>query len=157
MVRADGVDEAQWIVVAAGPGQSVRFTAPVVIAGAAEASWVEVRALTHREALERESVGTYEECELGASGRVLSVVRRYDLWAMAEYDYVCSVTDFAFPELMSDGSVAMRRMAPGDPEGNLAVLSAMPGELAEWVQGCVDRVNLRHPAGRDALDDAQKK
>ena len=26
VVRADGVDEAQWIVVAAGPGQSVPLT-----------------------------------------------------------------------------------------------------------------------------------
>ena len=155
--RADELDESQWVIVAAGLGRSVRFAAPVGVGEPGEAGWVEVRALTHREALERESVGTYEECELGDNGRVLSVVRRFDLWAMAEYDYAYAVTDFCLPERRSDGSVAVRRMGDASLEANLVLLGEMPPALAAWMQSCVDRVNLRHVAGQLGLDEAQKK
>ncbi len=71
VVEVDQLDETQWVVVAASRGQSVRFRAPVEIGEVPEGVWVEVRPLTHREALERESLGAYEEYELAESGRVV--------------------------------------------------------------------------------------
>jgi hypothetical protein len=152
----DTLDESQWIIPAAGPGQSVRFSLPVRISGVGEAGWVEVRALTHREALERESIGTFEECELSQSGAIISVTRRLDLWAMAQYDYTLALTDFLLPIVHSGDEVTMCRMGDRDLDANVALLSAMPTALADWVQSCIDRANLRDETGQACLDDAKK-
>jgi hypothetical protein len=156
-VVADGtLDASQWIIAAAGPGRAVRFGGPVG-EGAPEGVWVEVRPLTHREALEREALGTYEECSLSPDGGLVAVTRRYDLWAMAEYDYTCALTDFCLPVREADGSVSLRRMQDAGHEGTVALLAAMPPALACWVQECVDRVNLRDVEGLRAMGEAQKK
>jgi len=154
--EAGGLEEAQWVIVAAAPGRSVRFAASHEMEGAPEGAWVEARALSHREALERESIGTYEAYELADNGCVLSVVRRQDLWAMAEYDYTHSLTDFCLPERLANGEVSWRRLGDGTVEQNLSLLEAMPPCLAEWVQSCVDRVNLRTTAGQTGLAQAKK-
>lgn len=149
-------DPGQWVIAAAGRGGSVRFEAPEEARRLAGEAWVEVRALSHREALERETLGTWEEYELSDDGRVVCAIRRYDLWAMAEYDYAHGVVDFALPELQEDGQVRLRRGREGDAEGNMEALAAMAPGLAQWVQECVDAVNLRDTAGRVALAEAKK-
>ena len=149
-------DLAQWVIAAAGREGSVRFEAPEEARRLAGEAWVEVRALSHREALERETLGTWEEYELADSGQVICATRRFDLWAMAEYDYARSVVDFALPELQADGQVRLRRGREGDAEGNVAALAEMAPGLAQWVQECVDAVNLRDTAGRAALAEAKK-
>jgi len=149
-------DDAQWIIAAAQPGACVRFSAPADAPDCGSDVWVEVRALTYREALERESLGVVEDYELDENGRALCVSRRYDLWAMAAYDLERSLVDFCLPEWQADGTVVMRRKGDGGIDGDLAALETMPPALAEWVQGCIDRVNLRHFAGQSALAEAKK-
>lgn len=154
--RVERDDPAQWVIAAAGRGGSVRFEAPEEARRIAGEAWVEVRALSHREALERETLGTWEEYELSDDGRVICAIRRFDLWAMAEYDYAHSVVDFALPELQEDGEARLRRGREGDAEANAEALAGMAPGLAQWVQECVDAVNLRDTVGRSALAEAKK-
>lgn len=154
---AESTDNGQWVIAAACPGRAIRFHAPVDSGYPSEDVWIEARALTHQEALERESVGVFEEYELADSGRVVFVSRRYDLWAMAEYDYLHALVDFCLPERTADGEVHLRRAADGTPESNIMLLAAMPSRLANWIQDCIDRVNLRDPLGQAAMDEAKKK
>jgi hypothetical protein len=78
-----------------------RFEAPVELPGWSERPWVEVRALTEAEALERESLGLIEEYEVVAHGLgepELRVRRVYDLVAMAEYEWGKCLVDWCLPE-----------------------------------------------------------
>lgn len=154
VARGDELEASQWVIVAAAEGGTVRFEAPPVAPGGC---WVEVRALTHREALERESIGGYEEYELSDGGRVLSVVRRCDRWAMAEYDYQYSLVDWCLPVRQFDGSMGLQCGSELAEEERVDLLAAMPPALAEWVEECIDRVNLRNAEGEGALEDAKKK
>lgn len=150
-------DDARWVICAAAPGGAVRFEAPVEVAGVGGPVWVEVRALSHREALERESLGVVESYELTGGDQAVEVLRQYDLWAMAAYDYTHSLVDFCLPEREPGGEVRLRRGSEGTRETNLELLSRMPPALAEWVRGCIDRVNMRHAQGQEALEQAKKK
>ena len=83
-----------------------RFEAPVEMPGWSERPWVEVRALTEAEALERESLGLLEEYELVARGLEepeLRVRRVYDLVAMAEYEWGKCLVDWCLPAITPGG------------------------------------------------------
>jgi hypothetical protein len=147
-------ERERWIVSASRPGAAVRFSARDTRCPDGERVWVEVRALSHREALERESLGVIERYELAESGKVLALDREYDFWAMAAYDYRHSLVAFALPGDGADGIVASDGMSA---EERVVLLGCMPPALAEWVQDCIDQVNLRDAEGLAALLCAQKK
>lgn len=135
----------------------MRFALPCQPEGWQGEAWIEVRSLSHREALERESLGVVEEYGLDEAGRVVGVTRECDLWVMAAYDYAHSLTDFALPSERPDGDVVMVRGKDLGIEARLDLLGQMGPELARWVDEQIDRVNLRHREGRQALALAKKK
>jgi hypothetical protein len=160
MSAADGATAAgvasreQWVVATSRPGATVRLHAGGTGCPGGESVWVEVRALTHREALERESLGIAERYELAEGGKVLALRREYDFWAMCEYDYRHSLVAFSLP---ADGAGALVTSEAMGPEERIRLLGLMPPALADWVQRCVDEVNLRDGEGLSALEYAQKK
>ncbi|NPV46499.1 MAG: hypothetical protein HPY69_06060 [Armatimonadetes bacterium] len=120
--------------------------------------WIEVRALTEAEALERESLGLYEEYLLvsgGVGDAAVQVRRRYDLRAMAEYDFRHSVVAFHLAAPGSDGSVAWEGR-PEDPEERVRLLMALTPPLSDWVQEVIAEVNHRLPEQRAEIELAKK-
>lgn len=151
-----GPDET-WVMCAAEPGSTVRCTAPADLRDEYGDIWVEVRALSYREALVREGLGVTEHYELTEGGAVLGVCRRYDLVAMAAYDLEHCVVDYSLPVRSGDGAVSVVRKVEGGRQASLYLLDALPLRVAEWLRDCLDRVNLRDRSGQMALEAAQKK
>lgn len=156
-LAASDLGDAAWVISVASPGGTVRFDLPSDAPDDLGGGWIEVRPLSHREALERESLGVYEEYELSDSGRVLSVVRRYDFWAMAAYDYSVALVDYCLPERLPSGELGLSRKRETALEESLSLLASMPPALADWVQDGIDAVNLRDSAGRAGMAEAKKK
>lgn len=131
-----------WVIAAAGAETQRRFEAPVEIEGWSERPWVELRPLTAREALQRESLGLREELEGETSGGATVVRRRYDLEAMVAYELRRCVVDYALPVAEESGRVRCARAADG-LEGEL--LDRLPTRLMDWLARCLDEINLRRP------------
>jgi len=119
-----------------------------------EPPWVELRPLTQREQLERESLGVRDEYHLDGSGYVASIERRYDLAAMTGYDYEHCLVDFCLPRENDDGEIVAWRK----PEGSCAeeLLDSLPPALAEWLNHLIEQVNMRDPAGKRVLQAVKK-
>lgn len=136
-----------WVIPAEGGAAGRRFEAPVGIEGWEERPWVVLRPLTAREALRREALGLSEELEVGASGEVTAIRRRYDLEAMVAHELTCCVVDYALPVAQADGWVRRVRLGDGlDDE----LLDRLPTRLMDWLARCLDEVNLRRP--EDAVE-----
>ncbi len=118
-----------------------------------EEGWVVVRALTEGEALERESLGVREEYLLvsGAGDPAVQVRRRYDLKAMAEYDFRHSVMAFR----LCEGTRVLEGREE-DPEGRVAVLMGMRPPLSDRVREVINEVNHRLPEQRAEIEVAKK-
>lgn len=121
--------------------------------------WIEVRALTEEEALERESLGLWEEYLLVSGGTgeaAVQVRRRYDLRAMAEYDFRHSVVacDLPAPPGLDQGDAEGHRE---DPEGRVRLLMAQTPPLSDWVHEVIAEVNHRLPEQRADIEMAKKK
>jgi hypothetical protein len=148
-----------WSIAGHGAKTSVRAEAPVEIPGWEERPWIEVRALTEAENLERESLGLVEEYELVTQGLgepQLQVTRRYDLLAMARYDFEHCVVGFLLPETLAEGQVVERRMEPGEAGEAAELLERMQPLLAEFVWRAIEAVNLRQPEQRAAVELVKK-
>lgn len=148
-----------WVGVGIGVEIAEVVEAPVEVPGWKGRPWVRVRCLTEAEALERESLGLIEEYELvtrGLEEPSVSVRRIYDLRAMAEYDFAHTVTDFCLPELRMDQTLAERRAAVDDPDGNVSFLGCLQPAVAKWLQEVIDRVNRRLPEQRATIEQAKK-
>jgi hypothetical protein len=121
--------------------------------------WIEVRALTEGEALERESAGVREEYLLVSGGMgdpAVQVRRSYDLRAMAEHDFRHSVVAFRLPEAQASGEVVMREGGAEDPEGRVEVLLRMVPPLSDWVWSVINEANYRQPEQRAEIEQAKK-
>lgn len=133
------------------------FQAEVAIADWEERPWIAVRALTDREALERESIGvreTYEEDDWGEGA--LRVARTYDLAAMAEYDLAHCLTDFCLPARDEAGLVTALRATKLSATKRAETLHRLPLAMGQWIRECIDRVNLRRPEDAATLAIAKK-
>ena len=121
--------------------------------------WLEVRALTEGEALERESLGVCEEYLLASGGTgdpAVQVRRRYDLRAMAEYVFRHSVVACGLPQRRWPGGGARRVVCRPDPDGRVAVLMGLTPPLSDWVREVVNEVNHRLPEQRAEIELAKK-
>lgn len=121
--------------------------------------WLEVRALTEAEALERESQGVCEEYLLLTGGRddpAVQVRRSYDLKYMAEYDFRHSVVSFQLPKRRESGEVVMVEAKAEETEAKVALLMEMTPPLSDWVWQVINEVNHRHPEQRAAIELAKK-
>ncbi len=145
---------AAWIISAAGADCTHRFEAPVEVPDWDEPPWVELRPLTEREQLERESLGVRDEYHLDDSGYVDRIERRYDLAAMASYDYEHCLVDFCLPRENDNGEI-VPWPKPDDfrPE---TLLDDLPPVLAEWLSEVIKQVNMRDPAGERVLGAVKK-
>ncbi len=144
-----------WIISAAGPECTRRFEAPVEVPGWSRPPWIEVRPLTQRERLERESLGVCDEYSLDDDGSIKRVVRRYDAAAMARYDYEHCLVAFCLPRRSAQDDLIKWRK----PEELSAeeLLDLLPPELAEWLDGIIDQVNLRRPEDQQTLAAVKKR
>ena len=145
---------AAWIISAAGRDCTHRFEAPVEVPGWDEPPWVELRPLTEREHLERESLGVRDEYYLDDNGYVDSIERRYDLAAMTGYDYEHCLVDFCLPRENSDGETVPWRK-PDDFRAE-QLLDSLPPALAEWLNQLIEQVNMRDPTGQRVLQAVKK-
>ena len=143
-----------WVISAAGPECTRRFEAPVEVPGWSRRPWVEVRPLTYRERLQRESLGVRDEYHLDTNGSIEQVVRRYDTVAMARYDHEHCVVAFCLPRGNTQADlVKWRRPDEFNAEEFLALL---PPVLAQWLDEVIDEVNLRDSAGQQMLAEVKK-
>jgi hypothetical protein len=148
-----------WVVAAESGEVTVRFEAPVEIEGWEERPWVEVRALTDAETLEREAIGLWEEYELVSEGlgeAQVRVTRRYDLPAMAEYDYAHGVVDFCLPEMTAAGEVRPRRGSEIEASERAELLGRMQPCLSQWVWRAIETINHRTPEQRCEIEMVKK-
>ncbi len=146
-----------WVIAAWGRHASQRFEAPVEIAGWERRPWVELRPLTHRENLERESLGIVDEYTIGGSfGDEWQVSRRYDMAAMREYEYGHCIVDYLLPETDEEGQIVPRRYDSDNPQEAAWLLDELPSALAAWLDECIDKVNLRGEGERAALARVKK-
>lgn len=152
-VGAGELERCQWVTQVAQPGRAVRFEYP----GEDWEAWIEVRPLTYRESLERESVGTVEEYELDDHARVLGVRRQYDLWAMRRYELERCLVDFALPGVCEDGRVRVQEAGTLEAHERERLVSELSPGMGEWIEECLATVNLRDRLGKQALDEAKKK
>ncbi len=143
-----------WIISAAGPHCGRRLEAPIELPGWDDPPWVEVRPLSQRERLERESLGVYDEYHLDANGDVARVVRRYDQVAMARYDYEHCLVAFCLPREETPGEIAPWRKPEVLDGGELA--GVLPPALAEWLSQLIDQVNLRRPPDQKLRAEVKK-
>jgi len=158
-------DVREWAVPAAVARDVRRIEAPVDIPGWTERPWVELRPLTDEEMLRRESIGVYEEYEAPrvdpdlhhlrlAEDRPV-IRRRYDLWAMAEFDYRHCLVDFCLAVAVGDGSYRQARPAR-EKEADLALLRRLPPRLATWLAEAIQSVNRRSAEEAELLEKAKK-
>ena len=158
-------DVREWAIPSAVQRDVMRAEAPVDVPGWTERPWVQLRPLTDEEMLRRESVGVYEEYDAPLvdpdlhnarlPDRQAVIRRRYDLWAMAEFDYRHCVVDFCLPLVAEDGSC--RQAKPrGEPEADLDLFRRLPPRLATWLAEAIQRVNRRLPAEVELLSLAKK-
>ncbi len=159
-----GIGLEEWTVPAATARDVVELAVPVDVPGWEERPWVKLRPLTDEEALRRESVGVYEEycaptVDEDLYGAVVEegpvIRRRYDLWAMAEFDYRHCLVDFRLPERTEEGSFREVRLSR-NWDDNLAFLRRLPPRLAEWLGEMIAAVNLRTPEATRLLLKAKK-
>ncbi len=145
--------------------EGVRFEAPEEYGEA----WVRLRPLTWREALEREALACTEEFELDAAGVVQRVIRRFDAEAARRVELRRCLVGWCLPEEGGEtasppaplswqergdtGSAGRRSVAPELAERLLEGLT--PG-MARWLESCLEKVNLRRPADRAALEEVKK-
>ncbi len=157
-VRGEAVDELDsWVITAWGKEASRRFEAPVQIEGWKCRPWVEVRPLTHRESLERESIGIRDEYTVeGYFGDRWRVTRRYDLAAMREYEYEHCVIDYLLPEKDEEGRIIAQRGGAEAGKEIRRLLERLPKGLGEWLDECIDKVNLRTAGQSAALEEVKK-
>ncbi len=143
-----------WIISAAGPDCTRRFEAPIRLPGWDRPPWIELRPLSEREQLERESLGVYDEYHLDPNGDIERVVRRYDQVAMARYDYEHCLVDFCLPQEETPGEIALWRK-PETLSGD-ELLAMLPPALAEWLTEVIEQINLRRPADQKLLSEVKK-
>jgi len=115
---------------------------------------VELRPLTQREQLERESRGVRDEYHLDDSGYVDGIERRYDLTAMTAYDYDHCLVDFCLPCANDAGEIVPWHKPDGFRAEQL--LDNLPPALAEWLSGVIEQVNMRDIAGQRVLQTVKK-
>jgi len=151
---ADDKELEAWIISAAGADCARRCEAPVQVPGWDRPPWVELRPLTERERLERESLGICDEYHLDADGNIEQVVRRYDAVAMARYDYEHCLVDFCLPRRSTPADLIKWRK-PDEFSAN-EFLETMPPALVEWLNEVIDEVNLRRPADQQMLAAVKK-
>ena len=145
---------AAWIISAAGADCTHRFEVPVEVPGCDEPPWVELRPLTEREQLERESLGVRDEYHLDSSGYVDGIERRYDLAVMTGYDYDRCIVDFCLPRENDGGEVVPWRK-PDDFRAE-QLLDSLPPALAQWLNDLIEQVNMSDPAGQRMLETVKK-
>ncbi len=139
-------DERQrqaWIIGAVGRNYERVFEAPVEIDGWQQRPWVKVRPLTAYEALQRESLGAYDEYHLDNDGNIQRVVRRYDRAAVTRYDYEHCLVDFCLPREDNEGEVVPYQPSPDKGIDTDYLLDNLPPALADWLDEALDEVNLR--------------
>jgi len=151
---SEGDKLAAWIISAAGPDCTHRCEAPVEVPGWEEPPWVELRPLTEREQLERESLGVRDEYHLDSSGYVDNIERHYDLAAMAGYDYEHCLMDFCLPRENDDGEIVPWHK-PDDFRAE-QLLDSLPPALAQWLNQLIEQVNMRDAAGERVLQAVKK-
>ena len=145
---------AAWIISAAGADCTHRCEAPVEVPGWDEPPWVELRPLTEREQLERESLGVRDEYHLDDGGYVDNIERRYDLAAMTGYDYEHCLVDFCLPRENDDGEI-VPWPKPDDFRAE-QLLDSLPPALAQWLNHLIEQVNMHDPAGERVLQAVKK-
>ena len=145
-----------WVAAGSAAQEPVRFTAPARPPGWSEHPWVELRALTVREELQRDSLGVREEYELAADGRAVGMRRVYDFEAMVQFDLQHCVVAMMLP-VESDGGEyePLREGAPAD-EHRGGLLDRLPRAVAEWLLECIEAVNMRRAEDREVLEEAKK-
>jgi hypothetical protein len=155
-----------------GCPDGVRFEAP-------GGGWVRLRPLTWRESLQREALACTEEFELESGGGVRRVVRRFDAEEARRYDLAHCVIEWGGQspksEVQSQGGGgdplsssradaldATLPRAAGESLGRFKdelaerLLAELGPELARWLEECLDEINLRRPADREALAEVKK-
>lgn len=140
-----------WIIGAAGEATSRRFHVPQAEEVPFDA-WVELRPLTAREALQRESIGLKEEYHLGPDGTPVFVSRVYDKEAMEQFELERCVVDYQLPLRNESGStniVGPEELAVED------LLDRLPVELMAWLHECLDTVNMRSVEGAEVLAEGK--
>jgi len=145
---------AAWIISAAGPECTHCFEAPIEVPGWDKPPWVELRALSQREQLERESQGIRDEYHLDDSGCVDSIERNYDLVAVTAYDYEHCLVDFCLPRENDDGEIVPWRKPNNFRAAQL--LDNLPPALAQWLSELIEQVNMRDPTGQQVLGAVKK-
>lgn len=145
-----------WIIRAAGRNCERVFPAPVEIEGWEQRPWVKLRPLTDYEALQRESVGVYDEYVLDSDGAIERVVRRYDRAAMTRYDYEHCLMDFCLPRENEDGQIVSWQPTEGAEVDADYLLQTVPPALAEWLEAALDEVNMRRVADQQLLGAVKK-
>lgn len=158
-------DVREWAIPSAVQRDAERLDAPVDVPGWSERPWVELRPLTDEEMLRRESLGVYEEYDAPLVDPELHnarlperqpvIRRRYDLWAMAEFDYRHCVVDFCLPVAAEDGSYRQAKPT-GGPEADLSLFRRLPPRLATWLAEAIQRVNRRLATEVELLGLAKK-
>ena len=146
-----GAHEA-WIIAAAGEDTSRRFHVPGDSDGARFDAWVELRPLTARQALQRESLGLREEYQLGPDGTPVAMGRTYDHEAMEQFEVQCCVIDYQLP--LRDESGATILVGPEElPVAEL--LDRLPVALMAWLHECLDEINMRSAGGAAVLAEGK--
>jgi len=145
-----------WLLGAAGRDATMRFPAPIDIPGWDEQPWVELRPLTVREALRRDSIGITDEYELAANGHAIALRRRYDLEAMAAFDLEHGIVGYLLPMQESDGNTRAVHHNDRDAPRGGQLLDCISMAMLEWLVECAEAVNMRRPGDAPVLDAAKK-
>lgn len=145
-----------WIIAAAGRDCERIFEAPVEIEGWEQRPWVKLRPLTAYEALQRESLGVYDEYHLDNDGSIQRVVRRYDRAAVTRYDYEHCLVDFCLPCENAEGEIGPCRPSQDEGIDPEYLLENLPPALAEWLDEALDEVNLRRLPDQQLLSAVKK-
>lgn len=149
-------DWRAWVIAGSAGQDTFRFVAPIQPPGWEERPWVDLRPLSLREALRRDSIGLRDEYELAADGSVVGMRRTYDFEAMARFDLECCLVDMLLPVDGPDGSCAQLRGDEVSGVGVSDLLDRLPQPLAEWLLDSIEAVNMRRAEDREVLAEAKK-
>ena len=158
----NGTDLHGWLLPAVGFDDAEVLEAPIEVPGWSRRPWVKLGPLTYEEELRRQSLEWVEEYEPpllpdGSTGdeQVPLVRRRPDVWAVREFCYRHCLVDFLLPREGRDGEVVQTRYVANNWAANSDILRHLPPRLADWLWGCIERVNRTRWEDQQFLDTAK--
>lgn len=154
--NAQDTDWKAWVLCAVGEDSEQVFSAPVTIPGWDDTPWVRLRPLTVREALKRDSLGIRDEYEIGVDGQVTGIRRVCDFEKMLDFDLNKCLTDYLLPLTTVAGNVRACRCGDHDSPRNCELIDQLSPRMLEWLNECVEAINMRRPQDQLLMSEAKK-